>query len=94
MISKHNFNFDIYQYVAVDENLACFGDLTDDQIANHVLEKNKIEEIVEDSVDSVDLIDFPKISPKEALEYVDKLRTYCQQSNGECDYHLRNLEKL
>ena len=94
MISKHNFNFDIYQYVAVDENLACFGDLTDDQIANHVLEKNKIEEIVEDSVDSVDLIDFPKISPKEALEYVDKLRTYCQQSNGECDNHLQNLEKL
>ena len=88
----YNFNFDVYAYVNLDDNLACFGDLTDEEIIRNVTPDDKNEQLAieEDSNDTV----MPRITTATALECLNKLRLFYQQSQSESVIYLAYLEKI
>ena len=89
-----NFDFNIFQYVELDEKLPCYGELTDEEIVQAVQsQKNdgKIDEVnIEDSEDSC----VPLISPSSAIEHLKALRLFLHQHRDDSSEYLKDLDKM
>ena len=76
--------------VSVDEELECFGELTDAEICDQIQENSTTEELENEA----EIMVLPEeISSKAALEMVQKLRWYFLQKTDEVEV-LGSLDKL
>ena len=82
---KEKFDFNIFQYMSVDEEQVCHGELTEEEIVLAVKSNSteetleeKIEEICEETHDCI----IPVVSTKTANAHIQGLRLFFQQSTN------------
>ena len=90
------FDFNQFQYVSIDDNLECHGELTDEQIVEAVQASAQSHFINDKAIDDEDSNDqfTPVISTATAMTYLNSIRLYFLQSKDDTSEFLLSLEKM
>ena len=92
--NSFDFDFEIYQYIDIDKNLACHGELTNQEIASAINNESTELDLEDEKSSDSDSVEVKIISSNEAKSAIVLLRSYLQQSRESCRTHLNSLDNI